>query len=311
MEEHIRLTNVTKIFKLGLTKTKTAVDDLSLSVPRGKVIGLLGPNGSGKSTSIKMVMGFLKPTQGEITVCGHATTDKQARRHIGYLPENPRFQKFLKGRELLHYYGSLHQISGIELKKRADYFLELVGLKFAADERVQGYSKGMTQRLALAQALINKPSLLIFDEPMSGLDPLGRMEIRKLIAQIHQEMPDSTIFFSSHILEDVEQLCSMVALLRKGKLKTYCSIEELVLNEEQRFDITVRGINEQEAAKLAKTYETRNTAIGMSMTISGADNLAKELERLRQIGATIVGVQSQKRKLEQALFRDSEVQEAV
>lgn len=311
MEEHITLTNVSKVFKLGIFAKKTAVDDLTLSVPKGKVIGLLGPNGSGKSTSIKMIMGFLKPTSGEILVCGHSTTDRNARRFIGYLPENPRFQKFLKGRELLHYYGSLHQLSGAELKKRTEYYMELVGLKHAADERVGGYSKGMCQRLALAQALINKPSLLIFDEPMSGLDPLGRMEIRKLIAQIHAEMPESTIFFSSHILEDVEQLCSMVALLRKGKLKTYCTIEELVLNEEQRFDITVRGLSATDEAAFAKTHETRKTAIGTSLTISGSDNLVKELEALKKLGASIIGVNSQKRKLEQALFRDSESQEAV
>lgn len=311
MEEHITLTNVTKVFTLGLLKKKTAVDDLTLSVPRGKVIGLLGPNGSGKSTSIKMMMGFLKPTAGEILVCGHSTNDRNARKFIGYLPENPRFQKFLKGRELLHYYGSLYQLSGQELQKRAQHYLELVGLKHAADERVQGYSKGMVQRLALAQALINQPSLLIFDEPMSGLDPLGRMEIRKLIAQIHEEMPQSTIFFSSHILEDVEQLCSMVALLRRGKLKTYCTIEELVLKEEQRFDVTVRGLSEKDEKAFQAAYDIRKTAIGTSVTISGSDNLIQALEQLKKLGATITGVQSQKRKLEQALFRDSEIQEAV
>lgn len=306
MNEHILLTNVTKIFPLGLFKKKTAVEDLTLTVPQGKVIGLLGPNGSGKSTTLKMILGFLKPTSGEIRVCGHSTTDRNARRFIGYLPENPKFQKFLRAREILHYYGSLHQIGGIELKKRTEYYLELVGLRQAADERVQGYSKGMTQRLALAQALINHPELLIFDEPMSGLDPLGRIEIRKLIGDIHAEMPQSTIFFSSHILEDVEQLCSMVALLKKGKLKRYSPIEELILNEEQRFEIIIRGLDAEEEASLGRVHPTRKTALGTNISVTGTQNLMKHLEILKSLGATVIGVNSHKRGLEQALFRDSE-----
>lgn len=306
MEQHIQLTNVTKKFNLGLFKVKLAVNDLSLAVPSGKVIGLLGPNGSGKSTTIKMIMGFLKPTSGEINVCGNSTSSPKGRREIGYLPENPRFQKFLKGSELLKYYGTLLNLSGKDLNSRINYLLDLVGLGAAGKERVQGYSKGMTQRLALAQALLNKPNLLIFDEPMSGLDPLGRMEIRKLISTIHQEMPTSTIFFSSHILEDVEQLCSYVALLRKGSLKTFCTIEELVLNEEQRFDITVRGLKNELLPAFESNRKPKHTALGLSYLVEGAHALAVELGYLQSVGATIVGISSHKRKLEETLFRDNE-----
>lgn len=304
--EHICLTSVTKVFHLGFFKKKIAVKDLTLSVPKGKVIGLLGPNGSGKSTTIKMIMGFLRPTEGEILVCGYSAENRAARNFIGYLPENPRFQKFLTAHDLLRYYGGLLGISGKELQNRAEYLLDLVGLKLAAHERVQGFSKGMTQRLAIAQALLNQPKLLIFDEPMSGLDPLGRMEIRKLIAQVHAEMPESTIFFSSHVLEDVEQLCSMVALLRRGELKTYSEISDLVLKEEQRFNITVRGLNSNELQQLREKKELTQTPIGMYYSVSGTDELISELERIKSLGAFVVGVSSHKRRLEEALFRDGE-----
>ena len=309
MDPHIQLTQVSKIFRLGLYKKKIAVEDLSLTVPSGKVIGLLGPNGSGKSTTIKMIMGFLRPSSGEITVCGNTTTDPKGRSQIGYLPENPRFQKFLKGRDVLHYYGKLTGMNGPALKSRTSYLLDLVGLGNAGGERVQGYSKGMTQRLALAQALLNQPSLLIFDEPMSGLDPLGRMEIRKLISTIHNEMPSSTIFFSSHILEDVEQLCAYVALLRKGKLKTFCALEELLLKERQHFDVTVRDLTDEVEKTLEKTRQPRKTALGLSYLVDGSDALMTELEYLKSVGATVVGIGSHKRKLEEALFRDEEFTE--
>ena len=175
--EDITLTDVTKIFRLGVFKTKVGVKGLTLNVPRGKVIGLLGPNGSGKSTTIKMILGFLRPTSGEILVCGHPADQKVARSFLGYLPENPRFQKFLTAKDVLDYYGGLLRLKGLQLEKRVEYLLELVNLKHAALERVQGFSKGMTQRLAIAQSLLHQPRILIFDEPMSGLDPIGRLEI--------------------------------------------------------------------------------------------------------------------------------------
>ena len=305
-EDHISLTGVSKIFRTGMFKSKTGVKNLTLNVSKGKVIGLLGPNGSGKSTTIKMIMGFLKPTTGEILVCGYPADNRLARNYIGYLPENPRFQKFLTATEVLKYYGSLLGIDRKTLTSRLPHMLELVSLSHAAKERVQGFSKGMVQRLAIAQSLLHQPKLLIFDEPMSGLDPLGRMEIRKLISRVHSEMPGSTIFFSSHILEDVEQLCSEVALLRKGELKTYCSIEKLVLADDQRFDLTVRDLTPNTLQKIKDRTEVRETAIGFNFTVVGSDKLISELEFLRDTGAAIIGVASHKKKLEEALFKDDD-----
>jgi len=285
-EVDIAIQDVSKVFSTGFGKKKTGVNHLSLEVPRGQVVGLLGPNGSGKSTTIKMILGFLRPSQGEIWVCGHKVPDKITRSFIGYLPENPRFPKFLTGRALLTFYGRLLSLTGKKLENRIDFLLDLVNLKGASDERVQGYSKGMTQRLAIAQSLLNEPRLLIFDEPMSGLDPLGRKDIRNLISLIHSELPQATIFFSSHILEDVEQLCSMVALLRKGELKTFCSIEELLKVEGQRFEVAVSSNGTQ------------------VHTLTSTDELLNFLNQSRANGVKIMGISSHRNKLEEALFKD-------
>lgn len=288
IDTDISIQNVTKVFKTGFGKTKRGVDALTLNVPKGQVVGLLGPNGSGKSTTIKMVLGFLRPSHGEIWVCGHRVPQRIARSFIGYLPENPRFPKFLSGRALLHYYGNLLSLKGKQLESRIDFLLELVNLQHAGHEKVQGYSKGMTQRLAIAQALLNEPRLLIFDEPMSGLDPLGRKDIRSLISRIHSELPQATIFFSSHILEDVEQLCSMVAVLRKGHLQTFCSIQDLLKLDEQKFEVVTLTPEGSKAKSLA-----------------GTDELTHFLIDSKQKGITVVSVASHRTSLEQALFKEA------
>jgi len=300
----ISLTDVTKVFRLGVRKKKTAVQDLTLSIPKGRVVGLLGPNGSGKSTTLKMMMGFLKATSGQILICGIPSTERAARTMLGYLPENPRFQKFLRGREVLFYYGKLLGIGTQNLLRRTEELLELVGLKHAGDERVQGYSKGMTQRLAIAQSLLNRPSILVFDEPMSGLDPLGRFEIRQLIQRVHTEMPEATILFSTHILQDVEMLCSDVALLRKGRLASYTPIEELLIHNEERFDLIVRDPGPAVAERLRKAHATETRPIGLIVTIDGTENFMRELAEMQKLGVAVVGVNTHRRTLEEALFAE-------
>lgn len=302
----IILTEVTKTFKLGLFKSKTAVDQLTLEVPSGEVVGLLGPNGSGKSTTIKMILGFLKPTSGEILICGQSTESRISRKFIGYLPENPRFQKFLTGKDILNYYGRLLGLNGSHLTKRIDFLLELVSLKYASHERVQGYSKGMTQRLAIAQSLLNQPPILIFDEPMSGLDPLGRIEMRNLISTIHQENPSSTLFFSSHVLEDVESLCKSVALLQKGKLKTFATVGSLISEESQRYEIVIENPSSQIESGILSLCPQRMVALGKSFSIEGVEQLSKILVQLSQAQAKIISINGQRRKLEEALFRANE-----
>lgn len=302
--DDILLTGVSKTFATGLFTRKVGVVDLDLRIPRGEVVGLLGPNGSGKSTTIKMILGFIKPDRGEILVCGHAAGSREARAIIGYLPENPRFQRFLRAIEILRYYGHLHGLRKQALDSRLIYLLELVGLKDAAKERIHGFSKGMVQRLAVAQSLLNEPRLLIFDEPMSGLDPLGRIEIRKLVGRIHQELPNTTIFFSTHILSDVQELCSSVAMMKRGRLQRHCSIRDLLGEEASVYHLTVRNMPSESLAKFAGQNELRITPLGTSVYLQGGDKLLHCLSEVKQRGGILVGIQSVQRNLEQALYSD-------
>lgn len=301
----ISLTDVTKMFPLGPWKQKTAVDSVTLMVPRGEIVGLLGPNGSGKSTIIKMILGFLRPTRGEVLVCNLAPSDRKSRLLVGYLPENPRFPRFLTGHDALSFYGRLLSLSGAELGRRVDEVLALVGLR-AGREKTQGYSKGMTQRLALAQAILGRPRVLILDEPMSGLDPIGRIEIRALIGRIHAEMPGMTIFFSTHILTDVEKLCSSVLVLREGKIQSQSSLEDLLRVDSEHFDIFCRDLA-GEAERVARKWgAVERSPGGETVTVAGLDKLISSLTDLRAAGARVMGVFSRRKSLEDALFRESQ-----
>lgn len=302
--DDIALFDVTKTFQGAWFRKKTAVRELTLTVPRGEVVGLLGPNGSGKSTTLKMIVGFLKPTSGNVLLFGEDADKPQARRRLGYLPENPRFQRFMTGRAQLHYLGALHGLSAMERARRADELFALIDLRDAADERVGGYSKGMTQRLAIAQALLAKPDLLILDEPMSGLDPIGRLEVRGLIARIHRESPRTTIFFSSHVLSDVESLCSYVVLLRGGALLRACPMQELLGQEASEYEVQItRKEGAPLPASLAR-WSPRETARGTMLVANDAPGLAAVLGAVTESGETILNVQSRRRTLEDALFRD-------
>ena len=296
MSEDISLIGVTKIFATGVLKRKVGVLDLDLQIPRGEVVGLLGPNGfrSLRSPAFAPV----------VPSTGHAAGSREARAIIGYLPENPRFQRFLRAREILRYYGGLHGITGVNLAKRVQELLELVGLRDAADERVHGFSKGMVQRLAVAQAMLNEPRLLIFDEPMSGLDPLGRIEIRTLIARIHEQNPNTTIFFSSHVLSDVQELCSSVALLKRGRLQRHCSIRELLGEEATTYSLTVRDLGAEHLQRFALGNEIRKTPIGLSFSVEGGETLVGCLSEVKKRGGVLVRVSSEQRSLEEALYSD-------
>lgn len=301
----IRLDGVTKVFRTGLWRKKIAVKDVTFEVPPGEVVGLLGPNGSGKSTTIKMMLGFLRPTRGQISLLGHAPIETKARRFIGYLPENPRFQKFLTARQLLHYHGCLLNLLRTELPGRIDELLEWVNLREAASDRIQSYSKGMGQRLAIAQALLGRPRLLIFDEPMSGLDPLGRREIRQTIRRIQEEMKETTLFFSTHVLSDVEELCSSVLLLKKGVLTAQSPISELLGQDRQRFEVTLGDLPVEEAKGLPNT-EWKKVPLGISLFVDGVESLGDTLAHLKQRRIKVIGISSQRKTLEDALFNERE-----
>ncbi len=205
---------------------KRALVGLNLSVRQGEVFGFLGPNGAGKTTTMNVLLGFVNPTSGCARIFGVDTAQPIARQRIGYLPEQTYYYKFLTAEEILRFYGKIFRIPRAELNRRIDAVLKLVELEHARNRQLKTYSKGMQQRVGLAQALINNPDLLILDEPTSGLDPLGRMKVREIIERLKGE--GKTVFFSSHELGEVETVCDRVAILNQGELKAEGPVQELV-----------------------------------------------------------------------------------
>ena len=210
----------------GNAARKTAVNDLSLSVQAGEVFGFLGPNGAGKTTTMNVLLGFVNATGGEARLFGVNVRDPIARQRIGYLPELTYYYKFLTGEEILRFYGKVFGIERAEADRRIAHLIKLVELEHAAKRPLKSYSKGMQQRVGLAQALINNPDLLILDEPTSGLDPIGRMKVREIIQRLKNE--GKTVFFSSHELGEVETVCDRVAIVSQGQLKVEGKVSELI-----------------------------------------------------------------------------------
>jgi ABC-2 type transport system ATP-binding protein len=235
----IEIKSLKKVFRLGLRlKRIEAVSGISFTVPKGSVFGFLGPNGAGKTTTIKMLTGLIHPTSGNAQLLGEAIGTSSVRMKLGYLPEHPYFYDYLTGFETLMFYGRLFGIDGKTLRNRSNMLLDRVGLHEAKNRRVRKYSKGMTQRMGIAQALINDPDLVILDEPLSGLDPIGRKDVRDILVDLKRE--GKTIFFSSHILADIEMICDEVAIINRGKLIESGSISDLLTRSEDQVEIMVR-----------------------------------------------------------------------
>jgi len=228
----VTVENLTKIFKGALgRKPVLAVRELSFEVRAGEVYGLIGPNGCGKSTTMKVMLGLLKPNIGRTTIFGRDSESVASRQDVGFLPENPYFYKHLTGRETLHFYGKLCGMTGSALKDRTQEMLKLTGMEHAAERRVGGYSKGMLQRVGLAQALIHAPRLLILDEPTAGVDPVGSRRIRDLILEMKQR--GITIVVTSHLLEQMQEVCDRVGIMSQGRMVREGRLEDLISVENQ------------------------------------------------------------------------------
>lgn len=228
MVEHVIETRqVSKTYRTGLFRRRRfeALTAVSLQVPKGQVYGLLGPNGAGKTTLIKILLGIIRRTGGQASVLGHVAGSMAARRNIGYLPENHRIPAHLTANTALEYYGGLSGMSTGQVRRRAPDLLESVGLKGREKERVSGYSKGMLQRLGLAQSMLHKPQLIILDEPTDGVDPVGRREIRDVLRSL--AIQGHSIFLNSHLLQEIELVCDSVAILNRGQLLRTGSVKEL------------------------------------------------------------------------------------
>lgn len=223
----IDIQNLQKTYRSGLLRRQKiqALQDVSLQIPAGRIYGLLGPNGAGKTTLIKILLGIVRKSSGQATVLGHTAGHLQARRRIGYLPENHRIPRHLTGLTALEYYGCLSGLSVGEVRRRSPKLLSQVGLSGREKERVSGYSKGMQQRLGLAQAMLHQPDLIILDEPTDGVDPVGRKEIRDVLRGLADG--GTSIFLNSHLLQEIELICESVAILTKGKVRITGSVREL------------------------------------------------------------------------------------
>ena len=233
MEPAVSIQNLTKIFRLPTLKRQQvlAVDQLSLEVQSGEIYGLIGPNGSGKSTTMKVLLGLINPTRGTTEIFGKNSSYVSSRADVGFLPENPYFYKFLTGEETLRFYGRLGGLSKKEIVDRSKELLALVDLEHARDRRLSGFSKGMLQRIGLAQALIQRPRLVVLDEPTAGVDPAGSRKIRDLILRLREEK--ISVILSSHLLEQVQEVCDRVGIIFRGKLRREGPMEELMAIENQ------------------------------------------------------------------------------
>ena len=228
----ISIQNLTKLYPIPFKREKvTAVKDLSLTVEPGQVYGLLGPNGSGKSTTMKIVLGLVSPTAGKTEIFGRDSTTVESREDVGFLPENPYFYKFHTGAETMAFFGKLCGLSGARLRERTKELLALVGLENAADRRLGGYSKGMLQRIGLAQAMVQEPRLLVLDEPTAGVDPAGSREIRDLILDFKKR--GITVLLCSHLLGQVQEICDRIGILHQGVLVREGRLGDLISIENQ------------------------------------------------------------------------------
>jgi len=255
----IIIEKLTKIYPIPLRRERiTAVHDLTLNVEPGQVYGLLGPNGSGKSTTMKILLGLVSPTSGQTQIFGRDSSEVASREAVGYLPENPYFYKFLTGEETIIFYGRLCGLRKKALKERARELLHLVGLDDARDRRIGGYSKGMLQRIGLAQALVLEPRLLVLDEPTAGVDPAGSRDIRDLILGFKQR--GITVLLCSHLLSQVQEVCDRIGILNKGRLICEGELEKLVSIENQ-----TQLIFENAPPELIARFEAEAAACGAKL----------------------------------------------
>lgn len=228
----VEIRNLVKEFKTSFRrKPLRAVDDVSIRIMPGEVYGLIGPNGSGKSTTMKALLGLVAPSAGQCSIFGRDSMKVDSRDEVGFLPENPYFYKHLSGAETLRFYGKLCGLGGRELERRVSELLALVDLEGARDRRLGGYSKGMLQRIGLAQALVQEPRLVILDEPTAGVDPLGSRQIRDLILKLRDQ--GITVFLCSHLLEQVQEVCDRVGIIFRGKMVREGKLEDLIAIEDQ------------------------------------------------------------------------------
>lgn len=309
MEYAIEIKNLSKDYETGFLKKKRvrALDDLTLNVKTGQIFGFLGGNGAGKTTTIKTLMRLQFPTEGSAKILGHDIADVRMHSRIGYCPENPYFYDYLTARELMEYFGELFGQSPAVRKAKCEELLTAVGLEEKDWRRqLRKYSKGMLQRVGLAQALINDPEVVFLDEPMSGLDPVGRREVRELIAGLRDK--GTTVFMSTHILSDIEALCDEVAILREGRLAASGDLLELLIEsgESRLLEISVQHVSAdaiREKIEFIAGATIKAKPNGANIQVLDESDIEAVLTITRTAGGRLASVQPVKQSLEELFVK--------
>ena len=303
----VEIKNLTKDYEVGFWRKRKvrALDDLSLSIDHGQIFGFLGANGAGKTTTLKLLMRLIFPTSGSAQILGHDIQDVSMHQRIGYLPENPYFYDYLTAREFLDYCAEIFGYPAAARKQRAADLLARVRLDEKRwDTQLRKFSKGMLQRVGLAQSLINDPEIVFLDEPMSGLDPVGRREVRDLIAALRDE--GKTVFMCSHILSDIEVLCDRVAILKKGKLAQVGFLDELRKTTQgpSRMEVLATGTDANKLKQHLSKASIAPTPRGLRIEVASESEIDGVLAALRKVNGKIVSVQPITLSLEE-LFLDN------
>ncbi|MFP4081451.1 MAG: ABC transporter ATP-binding protein [Candidatus Aminicenantes bacterium] len=256
----LKIEDLHKSFRVGfIPKKKKILKGISLEVEKGEIFGYLGPNGAGKTTTLKCILGLIFPEKGNIEIFGHPYLSLKAKEKVGYLPENPYFYDYLTGREFLHFYSQLCGVRGEEKENKIRRLLELVGLQQAAHVQLRKFSRGMLQRIGLAQALLHDPSLLFLDEPLGGLDPLGRKEMRDVMVNLKEE--GKTVFLCSHILQDIEMICDRVAMIVNGAVINQGRLQDLISEEVHFTEMVVSGVEQSRLETLGECLSSHGGKI--------------------------------------------------
>jgi ABC-2 type transport system ATP-binding protein len=307
----VEINGLSKDYETGFWKKKRvrALDDLTLNVPQGRIFGFLGGNGAGKTTTIKLLMGLIFATEGSAKVLGHDISEVQVHSRIGYCPENPYFYDYLTAIELMDYFGRLFGYDGATRREKTRELLTAVGLEEKDWKRqLRKYSKGMLQRVGLAQALINDPEIIFLDEPMSGLDPVGRREVRELIAGLRQK--GTTVFMSTHILSDIEALCDEVAILRRGRLAAAGSLTDLLASSEgsRVLEMSVQGVEADAIREQVEFIAGATIAAepnGAIIQIQDEADIDAVLKITRDAGGRLAAIQPVKQSLEELFVKET------
>jgi ABC-2 type transport system ATP-binding protein len=306
MTAAIEIDALTKVFEVGFLRKRpvTALDGLTLTVERGEIYGFLGPNGAGKTTTLKLLVRLIRPTSGTARILGESIDAVEMHRRIGYLPEQAYFYDYLSARELCAYYGRLAGVDKRALGQRVDETLTRVGLDPKAfDRQLRKFSKGMLQRVGLAQAIVHDPEVVFLDEPMSGLDPIGRRQVRDLILELRDA--GKTVFFSSHILADVEALCDHVAILNAGRLVETGRLAEILSRRTGELEIVATTIDDEGVEALrGEGFVVMRSPGGIHIRVADESDVERAIGRVRANGGHLVAVNQTRSSLEDFFMRE-------